>query len=60
MLPWRGDTAAEVTEVAKVNAESVKAVLAFLKEQELPEDSIQTSGMEFGENWVYKNRERVK
>ena len=63
IMNWRlqvQNTAAEVTEVAKVNAESVKAVLAFLKKQELPEDSIQTSGMEFGENWVYKNRERVK
>ncbi len=54
------NTGPDVAEVAKVNAESVKSVLAFLKEQKLPEESIQTSGMQFGENWIYKNRERVK
>ena len=54
------NTGAEVEEVAKVNADSVKEALAFLKGQGLGDDVIQTSGMQFGENWVYRNRERVK
>ena len=54
------NTGAEVEEVAKVNADSVKEALAFLKGQGLGDDVIQTSGMQFGENWVYRNRDRVK
>ena len=54
------NTGPDVAEVAKVNAESVKALLAYLKEQNLPEESIQTSGMRVGEHWVYRDRDRVK
>ncbi|HAA88316.1 MAG TPA: hypothetical protein DCE22_08660 [Verrucomicrobiales bacterium] len=39
-------------EVAKAHSSTVQSVLDFLMENELPEHCIQTSGMEFGENFV--------
>ena len=39
-------------EVAKAHNSTVKEVLDFLMENELPEHCIQTSGMEFGEHFI--------
>jgi hypothetical protein len=35
-------------------------VLDFLNAQNLPQNSIQTSGMRFGQNWTYQGREQFK
>lgn len=45
---------------AETHAAAVKAVLAFLNAQEIPATDIQTSGMQFGQNWSYQGREQVK
>ena len=45
---------------AETHSAAVKAVLDFLNAQELPETDIQTSGMQFGQNWSYEGREKVK
>ena len=45
---------------AETHAAAVSTVLDFLSVQNLPQNSIQTSGMQFGQNWTYKGREQVK
>ncbi len=45
---------------AETHASAVKTVLDFLNAQQLPETDIQTSGMQFGQNWTYKGREQIK
>jgi len=45
---------------AETHADAVSTVLDFLNAQNLPQNSIQTSGMRFGQNWTYQGREQVK
>lgn len=45
---------------AKNHAATVKQVLEFLKGLKISEDKLQTSRMQFGEEWKTVNRERVK
>lgn len=50
----------ELEQVAEEHLQYAAALLTFLKEQGIPAKMIQTSQMEFGENMVYRDRERVK
>ncbi len=45
---------------AETHSAAVRTVLDFLTAQDLPQKSIQTSGMRFGQNWTYQGREQVK
>ena len=63
LMNWRlkvRNQEAGLEKVAQAHSASVKLILDYLKLQKLPKDSVQTSGMEFGENWVYKDRTKVK
>ncbi len=63
LMNWRlkiRNQEAGLEKVAQDHSASVKAALDYLNQQKLPMGSIQTSGMEFGENWVYKNRTKAK
>jgi uncharacterized protein len=51
---------AELKAVAKNHTEIVQSVLSFLKGSSINKDDIQTAMMEFGENWEYKSKSRVK
>ncbi len=46
--------------VAEQHTKLVQQVLGFLKEHGIKDSDLQTSQMEFGENWEYKNQSRVK
>lgn len=46
--------------VAEAHAKLVQAVLALLKESKVEEKVIQTSRMEFGENWEFVSGSRVR
>jgi uncharacterized protein len=46
--------------VAQEHDTNVQGVLALLKNSNLKETNIQTASMQFGENWEYKARERVR
>ncbi len=46
--------------VASEHTKMVKGVLGFLKESKVDEKTIQTSRMEFGENWEYKSSSRLR
>jgi uncharacterized protein YggE len=46
--------------VAKDHAATVKKVLGFLKSLKIEEKKLQTSAMQYGEDWKNINRERVK
>jgi len=62
-MKWRievKNTDAQVEVVADKHTRAVASVLRFLKETGVPDDNIQTTRMEFGENRVYKNSARVK
>ncbi|MHC4928042.1 MAG: SIMPL domain-containing protein [Planctomycetota bacterium] len=50
----------ELPAVAASHTATVKQVLEFLKSLKIKEEKIQTSSMQFGENWKNVNRERVK
>ena len=52
--------ALELDKTASDHSVIIKNVLGFLKEMNIPQDKIQTSRMNFGENWVYRNQSRVK
>jgi uncharacterized protein YggE len=52
--------ALELDKTAFDHSVIIKEVLGFLKEMNIPQDNIQTSRMNFGENWVYRNKSRVK
>ena len=52
--------ALELEKTASDHSVIIKKVLGFLKEMNISQDNIQTSRMSFGENWVYRNKERVK
>ncbi|MGI9467073.1 MAG: SIMPL domain-containing protein [Rubripirellula sp.] len=45
---------------AETHATAVSHVLDFLNAQDLPQHAIQTSGMKFGQNWTYQDRQRVR
>ena len=63
LMNWRlkvRNQEAGLEKVAQAHSALVKAVLDYLNQQKLPKGSVQTSGMEFGENWVYKARTKVK
>ncbi len=49
-----------LNKAAETHTSAVKTVLDFLNAQQLPETDIQTSGMQFGQNWTYRDRERIK
>ncbi|MGJ8673416.1 SIMPL domain-containing protein [Rubritalea sp.] len=50
----------DLAEVAEVHAAKVSELLLFLKEQKVEEKKTKTAQMEFGENWSYRERQRVK
>jgi uncharacterized protein YggE len=50
----------ELAEVAEKHTLIVSELLAFLKEQKIEDKKTKTSQMEFGENWSYRDRQRVK
>ncbi|WP_018970107.1 SIMPL domain-containing protein [Rubritalea marina] len=50
----------ELEAVADEHLKITASLLKFLNEQGLEKNAIQTSQMEFGENMVYRNRERIK
>ncbi|MBM9616949.1 SIMPL domain-containing protein [Desulfobulbus rhabdoformis] len=52
--------ASSVETVAKQHSEIVKSVIIFLGKASIDIDDIQTSRMQFGENWGYKNNSRVR
>lgn len=52
--------AKELPATAAAHAQTVQKVLEFLKSHKIDEDKLQTSHMQFGENWKYLDRERVK
>ncbi len=49
-----------LADVAKEHLGLVRKVTALLEDYGVKEEDIQTSRMGFGENWVYKNRSRIK
>lgn len=51
---------AELAEVSKTHTNLVKEVLTIMRKSASSEKDIQTSGMRFGENYVYRNNSRVK
>ena len=46
--------------VAEQHATLVQQTLSFLKQRGIKDSELQTSQMEFGENWEYRNQSRVK
>ncbi len=50
----------ELPTAASKHSKSVQQALSFLKELKIPEEKIQTSRMQFGENWEYINKKNVK
>jgi uncharacterized protein len=46
------------TDAARTHETMITAVIAFLKQSQIEEKTIQTSRMQLGENWKYKNGER--
>ena len=52
--------AKELPATASAHAATVKKVLEFLKNHKINEQKLQTSQMQFGENWKYIDRENVK
>ena len=63
LMHWRlkiNNQDADLKTVAESHSAFVKGVLDYLKKQQIPEKDIQTSGMLFGENWVYQNRNKVR
>lgn len=50
----------ELGSVASDHTKMVEAVLGFLKGLKVEEKTIQTSRMEFGENWEFKSSSRVR
>lgn len=50
----------ELPAVAAAHAETVKKTLEFLKTLKIDEKKLQTSNMQFGEEWDYSNRQRTR
>jgi uncharacterized protein len=50
----------KLSSVAEQHTNIVQHVLSFLKEHGIKDSDLQSSQMEFGENWEYKNQSRVK
>jgi len=46
--------------VAEANIKSVDQVHSFLRQQGIPEADIRIAGMEYGENWEYKDKTKTK
>ncbi|HZV35265.1 MAG TPA: SIMPL domain-containing protein [Verrucomicrobiae bacterium] len=46
--------------VAQEHDKTVQNVLFLLKKSKLPDTNIQTAAMQFGENWEYRNNERLR
>ena len=62
-LVWRlevHNTNASPEEVAAEHTNTVQTVLRLLREAKVEVPSIQTSWMQFGENWEYEHESRVK
>ncbi len=51
---------ASLEAVANEHTKNVGAVLRFLKESKVDDKTLQTSRMEFGENWEYRSNSRVR
>ncbi len=63
MIAWvlsLSDQGADLKTVAETHARAAADLIAFLKSSGVDADHIQTSGMRFGENRVYRNGTRVK
>lgn len=50
----------ELPPVAAKHTETVAKALEFLKSLKIDEDKLQTSSMQFGEEWEYTNRKRIR
>ena len=50
----------ELEDVAKQHAKAVESVLVLLQSLKIDKSAIQTSQMEFGENWEYRSSSRVR
>jgi len=50
----------DVGQVAELHDVKVGAVLEFLKNQKIEDKEVQTSRIQLAENWVYRDRNRVK
>ena len=50
----------DIAQVAAAHDQKVVSVLKFLKEQKIEDKNTQTSRIELSENWVNRDRERVK
>ena len=53
-------TGRELPTVADEHTKAVQQVLDFLRDTGIPEADLQTTRMEFGENWVYRNETLVQ
>lgn len=51
---------AEPVEAAAEHQRLLQELMVFLASQGIEKDKVQTSRMEFGENWVYKNGNRLR
>lgn len=51
---------ADLSRVADAHNKIVAKVLTLLKDNGVKEEKVQTARMEFGENWEYRNNNRVK
>lgn len=49
----------DLTEVASRHSKTVSEVIEMLIQSDVEEDDIQTSRMQFGENWIYRNSSRI-
>ena len=54
------NTGGDLSAVANEHTKIVQAVLDFLKSSKIAENEIQTSRMEFGENWEYRDNSRIR
>ncbi len=62
-MVWRfmaHNRGAKLSAVAEQHTKLVQQVLSLLKEHGIKDSDLQTSQMEFGENWEYRNQSRVK
>ena len=53
------NTGIVLKEVADVHSDRVSAVIGYLRKMKIEEEDIQTSRMQFGENWKYRKGTRV-
>jgi len=63
LMEWNLDVStqgADVPSVAERHRQTVQAVLAFLTEQQIPENRVQTARMQLRENWQFRDGNRYR